>query len=813
MKATILFLFAILLTLVSAAQTKLNAISSTVKNDKNEVVQGATVRLLAIKDSTLLSSVATDNSGKYHFININNGTYLITIKALGLKMYYSVPIQLDGKNNDIELPAAVLKSDQKNNLAEVVIQSKRLPLVQMETDKTVVNVDAMISSTTSNTLEVLGKTPGVTVGANGEIGLNGRQGVLVLIDGRSTYMSGQDLAAYLKSIPGSQLDKIELIDNPTAKYDAAGNGVINIRLKKNRIGGFTGSVSTGYTQGKYGKTYNSLSLNYNYKKINIFGNFGYTYEKDYTDDNFNRHFYIADGRLTSTVKLLNNQQNVNKGVNTNLGMDYAATAHTTYGFQLNLNKSHNTSNLNYNSSNYSDQLDSVGNGSILAKNNRTNFGTNINMVHKFGDSGKELSADLNYLDYTTSNQQSLQNFIFQQDGSMINNNDFFYSLPTSIHIYTLKADYVHPLKNKAKLEAGFKSSWVNNDNVSDYYKVSGNDQTIDNSQSNHFKYTENINAAYVNTQKNWQHFGIQLGLRAENTVSYGQQLGNEAVEGTSFRKDYTKLFPAAILSYKLDTVGKNTFSIALTRRINRPNYQYLNDFIVFHDRYSYTSGNSLLLPQYQYRYELKYQYKQLLRMGLSYNRFSNIILQTTRVVNDVFITQPQNIANGHMLILNTGISLSPAKWWSFNTDVRLSQIGLKGYVYGTTLTAETYIARVELLNQFSFGHGWSAELGGYYASKDMNSQAFTSGMYRVNGGIQKKVLKNMGSIRIAADDIFHSWVYRNNSIDLPQADYAQISKSDTQRLGIAFSYRFGKDTFSRKSKHQNNAADEEKGRL
>ena len=813
MKATILFLFAILLTLVSAAQTKLNAISSTVKNDKNEIVEGATVRLLAAKDSSLLSSVATDNSGKYHFININNGTYLITIKALGQKMYSSVPIELDGKNNDIELPVTVLQSDQKNNLAEVVIQSKRMPLVQMETDKTVVNVEAMISSSTSNTLEVLGKTPGITVGTNGEISLNGRQGVLVLIDGRSTYMSGQDLAAYLKSIPGSQLDKIELIDNPSARYDAAGNGVINIRLKKNRIGGFTGSVSTGYTQGKYGKTYNSLSLNYNYKKINIFGNLGYTYEKDYTDDNFNRHFYTADGGLMSTVKLQNNQQNANKGINTNMGMDYAATPHTTFGFQFNLNESRNSGRFNYNNSNYSVQLDSAGNGNTLARTNKTNFGTNINMVHKFGDSGEELTADLNYLDYSTTNEQSLQNFIYRPDGTLLGNNSFFYHLPASIHIYTLKADYVHPLKNNAKLEAGFKSSWVNNDNVSDYYKVSGNNQMIDNRQSNHFKYKENINAAYVNGQKNWKYLGIQLGLRTENTVANGQQLGNEAVERTSFKKDYTQFFPSAIVSYKLDTVKKNTFSIALTRRINRPNYQYLNDFIVFRDQYSYTSGNSSLVPQYQYRYEFKYQYKQLLRMGFSYNRFNNVILQTTKVVNDVFITTPQNIAIGHMLILNTGISLSPAKWWDVNTEIRLSQMGLNGDVNGSNFVANTYVARVEVLNQFSFGRGWSAELGGYYASRDLDTQAFTSGMYRVNSGIQKKVFKNMGSIRIAADDIFHSWVYHNKSVDLPQSDYAEVRTYDTQRLGIAFSYRFGKDTFSRKSKHQNNAADEEKGRL
>lgn len=813
MKAGILLLFALFLSQAGSAQLKSNTVSSTVRNDRNEIIQGATVRLWKVKDAVLISSVKTDDSGKYLFTDINKGTYFITVKALGQKMFRSSPIELNGENAAVELPVIILQPDQKNNLAEVVIQSKK-PLLQMEMDKTVVNVDAMISSTTSNTLEVLGKTPGVTVGANGEIGLNGRTGVLVLVDGRSTYMSGQDLAAYLKSIPGLQLDKIELIDNPSARYDAAGNAIINIRLKKNRQGGFTGSVSTGFSQGKYARTNNALSLNYNYKKINIFGNLGYNHEKTYVDDNFNRHFFNPDGSLASTVTLLNKQQNVSNGSNTDLGMDYAATAHTTFGFQFNFNESRDRGNFDYTSGNYSaGQLDSTGNGNTQAINTRKNFGTNINMVHQFGSSGRELSADLNYLNYSNKNEQSLQNLMNDPDGAVTGKSDFFYNMPSSIHIYTLKADYVHPLKNKAKLEAGFKSSWVNNDNLSDYYTVDGNAQTIDNAQSNHFKYTENINAAYLNAQKSWQYFSLQLGLRAENTISNGDQLGNAVIAGTSFRKDYTEFFPAVMASYKLDTVGKNTFSAAITRRINRPNYQLLNDFLVFHDQYSYTSGNSLLTPQYQNRYEIRYQYKQMLRIGLSYNKFSDIIFQTTRVVDNIFITQPENVASGHMLLLSTGISLSPAKWWRLNSDIMLSQMGLNGDVDGVKLNPATYVARVNIRNQFIFGKSWSGELGGYYASRDLNGQTFTSGMYVVDAGIQKKILHNMGSIRLGANDIFHSWVYHNSSIDLQQANYFQTSRSDTQRISLGFTYRFGKDTFSRKSKHENDAQNEEKSRM
>jgi hypothetical protein len=200
-------------------------------------------------------------------------------------------------------------------------------------------------------------------------------------------------------------------------------------------------------------------------------------------------------------------------------------------------------------------------------------------------------------------------------------------------------------------------------------------------------------------------------------------------------------------------------------------------------------------------------------MGLSYNHFTNGIFQTNRVVDDIFITRPENIATGYMLLLNTGISVTPAKWWSLNSDILLSKLGLDGYADGTRINPATYVARINISNQFQFGKKWSAELGGYYASRDLNGQAYTSGMYRVNAGVQKKILKNKGSLRFSVDDAFHSWIYHNNSFNLVQADYFQTSESDTQRFGIAFTYRFGRDTFSRKSKHQNNALDEEKGRM
>lgn len=799
---------------LSSAQTLRRAITGAVKDAKNESIPGATVRLLKAADSTMITGEVTDPNGKFQFTNVANGSYLLGITAMGQKPFTSVALKIDDAQSHIALPAIILLPAKDIQLNEVVITSKK-PLLVQEIDKTVVNVEAMISAATSNTMEVLERTPGVSVNASGEISLNGKGGVLVLIDGKSTYMSGQDLAAYLKSLPGGLLDKIELIDNPSAKYDAAGNAIINIRLKKNRIGGWQGSIALGVSQGRHTRNNDAVNLNYNNKKVNLFANLGYNYEKNYVLDIFDRRFFSETNELTSTVDLENNQINRSRSFNGNLGMDYAATSKTTFGVILNLNRAVRRGSFDYASQRYDarHQLLGTGSGDITGRDNRTNLGANLNLLHKFNNQGRELAADINYLDYQSDANQSLRNKIFEADSGYIQQNNFRYVIPSRVKIYTAKADYVHPLKNRAKLEAGFKSSIVDNDNLTKYYQVAEARETIDNSQTNHFKYHENINALYLNGQKSWKRVGLQIGLRAENTLIHGNQLGNEAVSGSTFDKNYTGLFPSFFINYKMDSLNKNTIGLMAVRRISRPNYQQLNPFVFYRDQYSYSAGNPLLDPQYQSRVEVKFQHKQLLNMGLSYNRFSDLIFQTTEAVNDVFITKPKNISGGYMVLLNTTLSLSPTKWWYLNPTLRLSHMGIKGRVYTEILNFDVSVARLEMNNYFTINKNWSAEFGGYYASVDLNGQTRTGGMYRVNGGIQKKIWKGKGSVRVAFDDLFHSWKYHNRSLSLKQSEYFQTSESDTQRISFALTYRFGKDTFARKRRHNNNASDEEKGRI
>jgi RNase P/RNase MRP subunit p29 len=814
MKIYIFLLLLLLNPFRSFSQIKSKSISGVVRDTKNETIPGATVRLLRVTDSVMVSGEITNGSGKFVFGGVVNGNYFLSITALGQKQYNSVQLTIDDLHPDAALPAIILLPAKDIQLNEVTIVSKK-PLVVQEIDKTVVNVEAMISSATSNTLEILEKTPGVSVNASGEINLNGKGGVLVLIDGKSTYMSGQDLSSYLKSLPGGLLDKIELIDNPSAKYDASGNAIINIRLKKSRTAGLQGSVSLGMSQGRYTRNNDAINLNYSNKKVNLFANAGYNHEKNYVLDFYDRRFFNESSTLISSVDLWNRQINKWRSFNANLGMDYAATTKTTYGVIVNLNLGRRDLDFNYESKNYDATrlLTGTGKGNTVGTDKRTNVGTNFNLLHKFDNKGRELAADVNYLDYESRGNQSLENLMFDMGNTQPAGKDFVYVTPSHVKIYTARADYVQPLKNKGKLETGFKSSIVDNENLTQYFNVAEGREVMDNSQTNDFRYHENINAAYVNGQKTWKRAGLQLGLRAENTVVRGNQLGNEAVQGSSFSKNYTGMFPSFFFNYKLDTLNKNTVGLMIVRRISRPNYQQLNPFVFYRDQYSYSSGNPLLNPQYQSRIEVKFQHKQLLNMGLSYNRFSDLIFVTTEAAGNVLITRPKNIAGGYMVLLNTTLSLSPAKWWYLNPTLRISHMGISGRVYTEILNFDTNVVRLEMNNYFTINKNWSAEFGGYYASADLNGQTLTSGMYRINGGIQKKIWKGKGSVRVAFDDLFHSWKYHNRSLSLKQSQYFQTSQSDTQRISFALTYRFGKESFARKRRHNNNASDEEKGRI
>lgn len=808
MKSFTAILCLLFLTFKTMAQSKNQTITGTVKDTQNETVVGAIVKLFKAADTSFVKGEITNDNGKFRFTNLLNGQYLLSISSVGFKEYKSTILKIHETQNTIDLPIIILLP-AKTELKEVVVVAKR-PLIEQDIDKTIVNVESMISSATSNTLEVLEKTPGVTVDENGGISLNGKNGVLVLIDGRVTHLSGQDLAAYLKSLPGGLLDKIELIDNPPAKYDAAGNAVINIRLKRNRAKGLTGNLSTSYSQGITARIYNVLNLNFNRKKWNWFGNIAYNRDANSGFDYYDRKFYSAESQLQSQVNLQNNFGYSSRSWLSKVGFDFNLSPKTTIGGQMNFQNRPKNEDFDFESKTYTPffALDSVNTGTTNGDFIWQSKDLNLNFLHKFDDKGKELSGDFNYIKYKSDGNQIFENFTNGRES-----NDFRYDLLNDIDIYNLKMDYTQPLKNKILFEAGLKSSIVNNDNDSQYFDKKSNVLTPDFSKSNHFVFRENINAAYINTRKNWERVGFQLGLRLENTQLKGNLLANVAIQESVFTQNFTDVFSTTFLSYKLDSLGKNNISISFSNRINRPNYQQFNPFLVFRDSYSYTTGNPDLKPQYQSRFEMRYQKGQILNISLMYGAFRDVISQTTEAVNSLFITKSNNIAKGSQLILSTNLTLNPTKWWRANVNWGVARLAFKSKIYTENLDLTLFSSRLNLYNQFTFKQGWSGEFNPYFSAKDLNGQMITNPRYRVFAAVQKKIMKDKGSLKISFEDIFHSWIQVSNSLAIKQSEQYYRNEMDTQRISFAFNYRFGSENLTRKRRHNDNAADSEKGRV
>jgi len=812
-KKSPLLLLTLLLALAipSAAQQVPKKITGTLNDAGSLPIPAASVTLLHAADSAPVKGAVSDDQGKFEFKKLGNGTYLLVATSLGYKKYTSIPLTIDDQHSAIRLPVIILQRSNNKNLTAVAVTAKKV-LVEEQLDKTVINVDAMIGNAGSNALDVLARSPGVTVGTDGNISLNG-SGTSVLIDGRPTYLSAADLAAYLRSVPAGVLDKIELMTNPPARYDASGATVINIRLKKNRTAGLTGSLSAGYNQGVYGRSNDALNLNYHNKKLTLFANLGYSRYKSYNDDTYQRFFYNHNSSLNNAVFLDNRYKSSSNAWNGKLGMDFAASAATTYGFVLTGNTRPSHDRLDYTSNSYNSnmQLDSIGKGATSGASHWKSIGANLNLQHRFGTTGREIDVDLDYINYTSDGNKYSPNYVQLPDGTPASKLDFRYASLSDIHIYTAKADYSHPLKGHAKVEAGAKYSYVNTDIANNYNDISGDFLLPDAAQADRFTYKENIAAAYATAGKEWKKLTAQIGLRMENTHSEGRQPGNGALKDSAFSRNYTSLFPTAFFTYKLDSAGSHMLVFRYGRRINRPGYQQLNPFLVYRDKYSYSAGNPYLDPCYNYHIELSYRYKQYLTLGAHYDHVTDIIFSTTTTEGDLFITRPGNIANGHILFLVANLSLAPAKWWNFNFNSRMGQLVNKSTINSVYLNKNALVGTLDVLNQFRFKKGWSAELSVAYRSRFISAQNLMGAMCYVNKAVQKNIWNDKASLRLTLDDLFLSQNTHDQTTDIPYAAAFHTYVQDSRRVGLAFSYRFGKESGARKKRHDN-GADEEQGR-
>lgn len=602
-------------------------------------------------------------------------------------------------------------------MADVTVQARR-PLIENKIDKMVVNVDASPTNAGATAMEVLEKSPGISVDRDGNISLKGKQGIIVLMDGKQTYLSGQDLANLLRSMPASQLDQIEIMTQPSAKFDASGNsGIINLRTKKNTQMGFNGSVSVSYVQGRYPKSPNSFNFNYRKGKINFFTNLSYSYWSNFSDQNIVRRF-SKNGIIESVFDQKADQTNTNNNYNGRFGLDYTIDKKTTIGFLVNgiTSPSTWTNNGRANILSGNGKLDSFNTAKTINKGTWKNFGTSVNFRRLLNTSGRELTADLDMIRYNTNSRQTSDNFNYYANGDLIRNPFLLRgNLPAEIEIYSGKIDYVHPLTKGAKLEAGVKTSFVstNNDAQYTYYDHYTSKWATDNGRSNHFLYKENINAAYINYSRQIKKWGIQTGLRIENTISEGNQFGNPTQKDTIFRKNYTQLFPTAYVSYALNE--HNQFGLSYGRRVERPNYQDMNPFQYFLDQYTYRQGNPNLTPQFTHNIELSHNYHKALNTTLSYTYTSDILNDILKQNDETKVTYQtkENVAKRRTIGLAVSYNAAVNKWWTTSVYVNANNSYYAGIVNNLPLDVSLTSFMGNTSQQFRFAKTWTAEINGF----------------------------------------------------------------------------------------------------
>jgi len=787
-----------------------STISGRVLNGEGQGAEFATVALM--KDSVLIKTVLTNADGGFSFDATPYGQYYIKVSMIGAPIFTSSQFTVDTENTPYKIPEIKLTTDAKM-LAEVNV-SGRKSFVERKIDRTVVNVDALTSNAGTNALDVLEKSPGISVDQNGNISLKGKSGVNIFIDDKPTYLSGSDLENYLKSLPSSTLDQIEIMTNPPARYDAAGNGgVINIKTKKSKIGGFNGGLNLSANQGELFRSNNSFNFNYRKNKINVFGNLSYNLNNSFTDLDLNRTYKDGEGNIQSYFRQSSYFKRHGNTLNLKTGLDYYASENTTWGVVINgMNRiskqvNNNTSNL----SNPMMVLDSVIRAENIDQIKYQNLGANLNYRHKFDRSGREIIVDADYLRYRNKTNQNYYNYSYFADMQPKYQDILRGWLPSDIDIYTLKADYVHPLANGWKMDAGIKAAYTETDNLADYSSIANNLERIDYEKSNHFLYRENINAAYLNFVHEGKKLSIQAGLRYENTISDGHQLGNLVKPDSSFRRTYNNLFPTVYLSYKLDTASNNQLGLNYGRRVDRPYYQDLNPFFSPLDKFTYYVGNPFLKPSFTQSVELSHIFHNKLTTSFAYSWVKDDVNETIEIVEGTYYSRPANVGKTTVANVSLNAEFDFTKWLKLNAYLEFSRIVSKTDFYTGFLITKGNFFRTTPNLQIKISETWNAELNMRYQSK-LSTVQFVIGAYEEFGAALQKKISPKSTLKLSATDIFRGRVINGIINNLASTDANWQNKNDSRALFVSYSYRFGK-AFSSPAKHESSGADAEKNRV
>ena len=789
------------------AQTRLSAV---VRNKTGQTLEAATVLLHRQKDSSILRTAVTNRSGQFEFSKIIQGSYFLSVTSIGYENYTGDVLSVDSMT-PAKVIADIILSPAAKDLRSVSVVTQRR-FIEWKMDKVVVNVNSSpFFNPGQSALDVLERSPGLNIDyGNNTLSLNGRQGTTVYINGRISYLSGQDLINYLRGLPAGTLDQIELITQPSAKYDAAGSGgVVNIILKKNQADGLYGSFTTSAIVGYYFKTRDNIVLDWRKGRYNLNFAYGISDNRNFNDQHILSSFRAGYGSPFSQFQDYQTSA-ISKNIShtPRLSVDYQASKNTSLALNLTSLFSSNTTVTNgpidlYDSLHHLTRQEEFIN---TTKSPVSNFGVNLDLQQKLDKKGKELSADADYIFYHSPG---------------IQNSDNYHGLvPSQIDIYAFKSDYSQPFHLKhqalsdatdAKFEAGIKSSYVRTDNDASYtvFDTVSQKWQPDTALTNHFIYSENINAGYIDISeqlnKKWS---VKLGVRAEQTISHGY----EKVQNNRFRKNYFQLFPTAYIGYTPNDL--HSFTLSYGRRMDRPGYVDLNPFRYIINQYSIREGNPSLQPEFVNNIEVTYHYKNDFTFWGNYvhinNMFSRVFKSSGQDNDLITIQTKENVQSRRNIFLFFFYNKTLTKWWNANWTIALINSRLTDPTNTGAPLDKVTVFRFDFNNQFPLGKGWGLDLRGNYAGRRLEGiriYALASGSGSV--GINKKLMKNKGLITMNINDPFS--LYKPGQTSEAATFFIKTTNHPESRyLTMTFNYRFGSAKQQQRRKSDGSAEDEQR---
>ena len=797
-----LLLASMLFSIISFGQNGL--VAGSVKDNTNQPVPYATIQISKSVDSITIKATVTDKNGLFQISKIENGNYLISVSSTGFEKE-STSFIIDSIHQKIDLPDFKLISNK--NVLEAVTISTSKKFIEVKADKTILNIENNIMASGSSAFDMIKKGPAVSIDKDDNIKMKGGM-VQIFIDGKPFYLSGQQLTDYLKSLPADAVSKIEIISNPGSRYEAQGTaGIINLKLKKSQANGLNGTASLGAGMGRYPKANGSVGLNYRKDKWNLFGSAYYGYSESFNQLNVGN--VIGSG----TDKVFQSRDNYwhpfYNFYNYTTGIDYKISEKSTIGFLMRGSVSDTKSTNDNHTIFQNDQRipESFINTLKQDTSNNRNATYNLNFKTSFDSLGSELNIDADYVRYVSEGTNINSNyFVGNKSDTLREAYIFRNNSPANVSIVSLKTDYTKYFHPSLKFEAGIKTSFVKTDNNLKVDSIKNGNWNFDYNQSNHFVYEENINAAYLNMNKEWTKLNVQAGLRVEQT----NYTTNSITANQVNKKSYLDLFPSLFASYKLNE--NNTFNVNYTRRINRPSYQSLNPFTTYVDPYTRFQGNPYLQPSYSNSIEVKHSFKQFLFTSLSYQRVNNnsidIIIQdeqTKMITNTTLNSGYSNYAS-----LNISAYMPVTKWWLTENNVNVYYSNVVSEYTGFAYNTKTVSAEFSNSNTFTLPNNIKMQASVYYSAPS------TQGYYHVRGsvsgsfGIQKQVWNKKGTLKFSVANIgANAYVAHIVSEKL---DILWRNQWEGPRFNLNYSWRFG-STKVKSARSRKTASSEETNRV